>query len=138
MCNKNGNTKHGMFGTPTYKSWGDMLSRCRNANNPAYARYSDKGYSKDWEKFENFFADMGERPEGMTLDRKDGSKGYYKENCRWATPQQQAENRKSVHWLTFKGKTMTLAAWARELGIPKTTMHRKIVYKGLTLEQICN
>jgi len=84
--------KHGMYKTSTYNTWICMHRRCRGEG---YWKYSDKHITvcDSWKEFVNFLSDMGERPIGHTLDRIDNSKGYYKENCRWATPKQQGENR---------------------------------------------
>lgn len=84
---------HGMSGSPTYVSWVAMKRRC---NNPALhnaANYAGISYDPRWERFELFLKDMGERPEGTTLDRIRGKEGYSKENCRWATSREQWENR---------------------------------------------
>ena len=127
-----GNTTHGYYGTPTYNSWAAMVQRCRVAG---------VGYDGplvmvgEWLQFEQFLADMGERPEGTTLDREDGTKGYSPSNCRWATPAEQSRNRKSCRYYTHAGKKQTIAEWARELGISKTTLHRKLVYRGMSFEE---
>jgi hypothetical protein len=87
---------HGMKGTRTYVTWRDMKVRCHNPNSDGYARYGARGITvcDEWrESFVAFLSDMGERPDGMTLDRIDGSKGYSKANCRWATNKEQASNR---------------------------------------------
>jgi hypothetical protein len=84
--------KHGMYKTSTYNTWVCMRRRCRGEG---HWKYTEKniGYDPSWEEFTQFYLDMGERPAGMTLDRIDNSKGYSKENCRWATPKQQGSNR---------------------------------------------
>jgi hypothetical protein len=81
-----------------YASWRAMLSRCQNANHPSYFRYGGRGISvcERWLKFENFLADMGERPRGKTLDRYPDNNGNYEPgNCRWATPSEQSSNRRA-------------------------------------------
>ena len=75
-----------------------MKMRCRAKAGSSYERYSSQGidYCAEWENFKQFLADMGERPHGTTLDRIDPTKGYYKDNCRWATSTEQSRNRKNV------------------------------------------
>lgn len=87
---------HGMEGTPTYKSWNNMMMRCTNPNRINYAEYGGDGItvSESWYKFENFFEDMGIRPEGMTLNRIGGARVYSKETCEWATPSEQSYDQK--------------------------------------------
>jgi len=84
--------KHGMYKTSTYVSWVCLRRRCRGSG---HWKYTDKliSYCPSWNDFTIFYSDMGERPSGTTIDRIDNSKGYYKENCRWATPKQQGVNR---------------------------------------------
>jgi hypothetical protein len=80
----------------TYFSWQAMLARCNNPTAPNFADYGGRGIRvcTRWKKFENFLADMGERPEGKTLDRKRVNENYTSSNCRWATPKEQANNRR--------------------------------------------
>ena len=80
----------------TYQSWCDMKKRCNNPTQKDYHNYGGRGISYDpsWEQFENFLVDMGERPAGLTLDRRDSNLGYNKVNCRWATPLEQARNKR--------------------------------------------
>lgn len=88
--------KHGYHKSPTHNSWRSMKSRCNNPKTTGYDRYGGRGIKvcKRWHKFENFLADMGERPEGKTLDRYPDNNGNYEPgNCRWATPKQQIKNR---------------------------------------------
>lgn len=79
----------------THNSWRAMIARCVNPKNIGYPEYGARGITvcARWRSsFANFLADMGERPAGMTLDRRDNDKGYSRRNCRWATPKQQANN----------------------------------------------
>jgi hypothetical protein len=87
---------HGMSATREYKSWLKMLERCRDPNNNRYKYYGGRGIKvyKLWLKFEKFYADMGQRPIGKTLDRIDVNADYKPGNCRWATPLEQRHNRR--------------------------------------------
>ena len=119
VARKHGATSNGKQ-TPEYSAWLGMRDRCNNTNNQNYNDYGGRGISvcDRWDNsFENFFADMGKKPDGMTLDRIDNSKGYSPENCRWASYKQQANNRRekkiSVMYELF-GETKTLCAWAKD------------------------
>ena len=93
------NTTHGMKGTPEYHSWRSACSRTTNPNDPAWVHYGGRGIDIDpqWVgpgSFERFYAVMGPRPEGHTLDRIDNDKGYWPDNCRWADAKTQANNKR--------------------------------------------
>lgn len=88
-------TTHGMTGTPTYASWWAMLQRVASVTHRNAKHYALRGITMDprWQEFENFYTDMGERPEGLSLDREDNDGGYCKSNCRWATTLEQSHNK---------------------------------------------
>ena len=116
---KDRTTRHGYSGTRIYYSWGGMIQRCSNPNNRNYGQYGAKGIKvcPRWLKFENFLADMGERPAGTTLDRRDGNKDYTPNNCRWSTIEQQARNKKNNIFVNVNNAVMCIADASRLLGI---------------------
>lgn len=103
----------------TYNTWATMVSRCTAPTSSGFHKYGARGIDvcERWLTFENFLADMGERPPATTIDRIDGTKGYYPGNCRWATVVEQQANLSTNLNITYAGRTQTVAAWQRELGI---------------------
>lgn len=96
--------------TPTYNSWQQMKQRCNNPNHHQYQDYGGRGitYDPSWDDYAQFRQDMGRRPEGLTLDRIDNELGYSKENCRWATWEEQASNKRMLKTNTSGIKGVTL------------------------------
>jgi hypothetical protein len=127
-CKHEGQKTHGMFGTPTYNIWRGMVARCTNPNSHRWAEYGARGIKvcDSWRRFENFLADMGVRPDGCSIDRIDGRKGYSPENCRWATDAEQQRNRSNNRPITALGKTLLVVEWAEETGIPATTIYKRL------------
>lgn len=120
-----------------YRSWRCMKARCDNQNDEHHRKfYFDRGitYCERWKSFENFLADMGERPEGATLERKDNNKGYSPDNCEWATRKTQCRNRRSNLTYTINGKTQIATDWATEYGMLGSKVHQRLGY-GWTIEE---
>lgn len=93
-----GHRRRGSKPTPTYNSWAAMLQRCENSKHQHFANYGGRGITvcERWHKFDNFLYDMGERPAGMSIDRKESNGNYEKSNCKWSTRKEQNTNRRSV------------------------------------------
>jgi len=121
-------TTHGGSYTNTYKTWQKMRARCLNKNDKHYYNYGGRGITicERWNDFANFLEDMGERKEGMSLDRIDSEKGYCKENCRWATKIEQQNNRRDCHYVEINGVKKTLTEWSRIYNIKVATINYRI------------
>jgi hypothetical protein len=127
---------HGMSNTKIYRLWRSMHERCYDPKNNSYRYYGAKGITvcERWHQFENFYADMGERPADMSLDRIKSTKEYSKENCRWATLKDQARNRRSSRFLTFKGETKTVAEWAEIIGVHQNCLYGRLNRERMSVE----
>jgi hypothetical protein len=110
----------------TYGIWQAMRDRCNNPNRADWHRYGGAGITvtPEWDDFTVFLADMGAAPEGLTLDRIDGTLGYSKQNCRWATYKQQAINSSRATVYMVGGKRDSISGWARTWGISRTKAKR--------------
>lgn len=120
--------KHGMAARPVYRSWATMIQRTTNPSNTQWESYGGRGITvcDEWRSFAAFYADMGERPDGATLDRVDNSKGYEPGNVRWASRLEQANNRRTNVHITFMGQTRTIAEWGRATGLGKAAVLRRL------------
>lgn len=130
---KAASTKHGMYGTKTYWVWKAMRSRCDNPNNMSYPRYGAKGITYDpaWKDFEAFYADMGEAPEGLSLERKDNSRGYSRANCRWATAEEQNRNKGDNALYSDGTESLPLSVWEERFGIARKAIQANPSFYGL-------
>lgn len=119
---------HGMSYSPIYRIWRAMLNRCENPNVVAYRDYGGRGIivCERWRTFENFYADMGERPEGRSLDRIDNDGPYSPANCRWASRSEQSRNRRDRRKITVLGETKTIAEWAETSGLRLGTIWARL------------
>ena len=109
-----GSPTHGMSKTHIYKLWNSMRQRCDNPNVRLYEHYGGRGIKvcRRWEKFENFFADMGLPPIGHSLERKNNDRGYSKANCVWAPRHVQNNNTSRTIRITYQGRTRSAKQWA--------------------------
>ncbi len=123
----------------SYKIWAGMKYRCNNTNETRrdYKYYKKRGivFCERWDKFENFLKDMGDPPLGKTLDRIDNNKGYFKENCRWATNTEQKNNTTKNIYANFNNKKQSVAEWSRELSLNYHTLKYHLK-KGKSLEEV--
>jgi hypothetical protein len=137
----------------TYKAWVSMRRRCNDTKSKCYTNYGARGIRvcDEWNSsFEAFYRDVGDKPDAsLTLDRIDNDRGYEPGNVRWATRAEQNRNRRPrSQWkptrphgrrtdvlLTFKGKTMTMTDWAREVGIRRSSLWMRISQRGWSVER---
>ncbi len=125
--------------TGTYTTWRNMKARCANPKDRRFKDYGGRGISvcDRWlESFENFLADMGERPDGLTLERVDNDGNYEPGNCKWATRKEQNNNSRNIVRVPYGQKGMSMAEFARMHGIPYAKFKYCYRVKKLTLEQI--
>ena len=151
-CTRGVTIKHGCGGgakkdpTRTYRIWVSMKQRVQNPKNTSYKKYGGRGIKLDprWEDFAAFYEDMGDPPsEEHTLDRRDNDGDYTKANCRWATPAEQARNRRSNVYLEYNGISKTITDWAADLGISPLTLRGRLnagwpLDEALTLRKLPN
>jgi len=133
---KHGHTKNGKI-TGKYRSWQDMKKRCTNPNHKRYKDYGGRGIKvcERWLKFENFDEDMSGWKPRLTIERINNNKGYYKENCRWVTPKQQARNRRNSLYVPYKGKQRLLIELCEEHNMPYKIVWNRIYILGLSVER---
>lgn len=122
---------------PLYSVWQSMLERCRNPKIAGYARYGGRGIKvcDRWLVRENFVADMGPRPVGMSLDRIDNDGDYEPSNCRWATRQEQQRNQSCVRTVTIEGKTYKAVELAEKSGLKTDTIVKRAAM-GLNFAEV--
>jgi hypothetical protein len=128
LKSKGNRRTHGMHNSRAYIAWVNMKARCNDPNKPQYKDWGGRGITYDprWNSFENFYADMGDPPEGMSLDRINNDGPYCKNNCRWETPDTQRRNSRQVRPVTIGDRTMLLNDWCKEFGLAASTVYRRI------------
>jgi hypothetical protein len=115
-----------------------MKSRCQKKKGRDNINYAGRGITvcKEWiSSFWEFYEDMGDRPDGKTLDRVDNNKGYSIDNCRWATPSEQMSNTRQNVIITYKDETLNIIDWSKRTGIPKQTLTRRYAL-GWPLDEV--
>lgn len=121
----------------TLQCYQDMKQRCLNPNSQQYKNYGARGIRicDRWlESVDNFVSDMGNKPEGYTLERINNDGNYSPENCRWATRKEQRANQRTTTLITFNGETKPLREFAKQLSIHETTIHGRLK-RGMTVEE---
>lgn len=123
-CQRTRAITHGQTNSPTYRVWAGIIQRCTNSRNRNYKFYGGRGIKvcDRWRLFENFLADMGERPEGLSIERDDVNGNYEPGNCRWATKVEQARNRQRT--VKVGGRVTVEAAAA--LGISSSAISNRV------------
>lgn len=124
--------RHGMKGSSVYVAWSSMRQRCLNPQHRSYNDYGGRGISvcREWESFEVFFSDMGERPSTKhTLERRDNMAGYSKDNCYWATRTEQGRNRRVNRILSLGGISLCVSEWAERLCISRDIIQQRLKKK---------
>ena len=133
------NTKHGMYKTYIYKFWSGMRNKCTNMNTPRYGDYGGRGikFSEQWESFDNFYKDMGERPsEQHIIGRMDINGNFEISNCLWLLKDTQMNNRRNSHYLTIEGEKKTIAEWSRFSGTNTKTIQTRLKRKWSDIEAV--
>jgi hypothetical protein len=124
--------------SPTYLAYRNTLTRCTNPKSDHWHSYGGRGIAvcARWlESFENFLADMGECPSGLTLDREEVDGNYEPGNCRWATDDEQANNKRTSHFVEFNGERLTVTQWANRLNIPANTIYSRLKKQRWSVEK---
>lgn len=130
--------KHGLTATPLHKVWGSMRERCNNPKAKSYPHYGGRGIKvcPRWNDFELFLSDMGPRPLGKSIERRNNDGDYEPDNCYWADDSQQQQNTRRTRMLTARGVTKPMIEWTRSLGASDTLIIQRLKY-GWTEEEAC-
>lgn len=127
---------HGASYTPEHVAWRSMIARCTIPSSTSFRYYGGRGIKvcKHWlRSFLAFLASVGRRPSAKhSLERLDNNKGYFPSNVKWTLRSLQSTNRRSCRYLTMNGRTQTMAAWAKEIGISDTTLRYRKLKMGMT------
>lgn len=125
---KHGYARRGQKFPKSYRVWRIMVRRCTDPNLPKYKDYGGRGITicERWKEFSNFLADMGECPDELSIERKDNNAGYSKENCKWASAREQANNKRTNVVIQLRGVTASVASHCHTFGI---TNYATVLYR---------
>jgi hypothetical protein len=124
-------------GSRSYRCWQAIKQRCLNPNNASYRHYGGRGITicERWMNFDAFLEDMGDAPDGLSLDRINNDGGYCPENCRWADKKTQSRNSRQSRKIAYAGKTLCVSEWAEVVGIRLTSLRNRLA-RGWTPERM--
>lgn len=131
------NTKHGLRDSTEMQIWSDMKRRCHSPHRKDFKNYGGRGITvcAEWrESFDAFYRDMGPRPKGCTLDRKDNDRGYSPDNCQWSPQKLQDRNKRTNVFYDFRGERLTLGEIAGRVGLHVGTIRSRLG-RGWTLDR---
>jgi hypothetical protein len=129
LANRMAFSVHPAAHTSDYVTWRKMVARCGDPYNRRWSRYGGAGINvcERWRTFDVFRRDMGPRPNGHVLARRDRTGGYTPENCFWEPREESARRCRSTMTVTYMGETLLLAEWARRTGLRKRTIRSRIL-----------
>lgn len=139
IMSSKGSRTHGLSKSLEYDIWVHIKQRCTNPENKAFHNYGKRQITMcdRWiESFENFYADMGRKPKGLSVERRDNDGNYEPSNCYWGTRSEQSRNRRDNIWLEHDGENMVLQDWANRFNVNATSLKRWL--KKMTMVEIIN
>lgn len=134
-------TTHGLSNqSRTYGIWKDMRKRCNNENHKSYKYYGGRGIKvcPEWDSYETFLTDMGEAPDGLSIDRKNNEGNYEPNNCHWVDRKSQSNNMRSNIMFRYNGEVRTLKQWCDHFGVSYHTVWQRIFKLGWTFHKALN
>jgi len=126
---------HGATNTPEYRAYAGAKYRCLSPTHPAYKWYGSRGIEFRFTSFEEFLAEIGQRPQGLSLERIDNNGHYEKGNVKWATKTDQSRNRRNINIITWKGISRTIVEWASITGVNPNTLKSRLTTYGWSVDK---
>lgn len=134
------NTADSLSHKRPYRIWRSMMNRCYRKYNHNYCDYGGRGIvvCKEWQTFKGFWNDMSTGyNDDLSIDRLDNNKGYYKKNCKWSTPKEQANHRRNSRLFTIDGKTLNVTQWCEKYGLDRRLVFRRL-WSGWSIKRSLN